>query len=104
MSPADFMGLLTGLIVSGARSREALTAIGESDPEDALLVVLGENGAVYLQSEQSGQPDAAACAAILSVALEGLVAQRLKEPNPHPSTAALYAALVGARTGDETRN
>lgn len=41
----------------------------------------------------------------VAVALEGLIVQRLKEPNPHPSMAALHAALVGARTSDdETRN
>ncbi len=97
MTPAAFADLLSDLAVSGARSRDALTAIGESGPEDALLVIIGENGAAYLQSERT---DAATCAAILSVALEGL-----KEPNPHPSTAALYAALVGARTSDdETRD
>lgn len=94
MTPADFADLLSGLAVSGARSREALAAIGESGPENALLVIFGENGAVYLQCEQT---DPAACAAILSVALEGLVWQRLKEPNPHPSMVALHAALVGRR-------
>lgn len=60
------------------------------------------HGVAYLQCEQT---DPATCAAILSAALEGLIEQRLKEPNPHPSMAALYAALVGARTSDdETRN
>ncbi len=102
MTPAAFADLLSDLAVSGARSRDALTAIGESGPEDALLVIIGENGAAYLQSERT---DPAACAAILSVALEGLIVQRLKEPNPHPSMAALHAALVGARTSDdETRD
>lgn len=60
------------------------------------------HGACYLQCEQT---DPATCAAVLSVALEALVEQRLKEPNPHPSMAALHAALVGAQTSDdETRN
>ena len=53
MTPADFADLLSGLAVSGARSREALTSIGDSGPDEALLVIIGENGACYLERARS---------------------------------------------------